>query len=92
MKDGVAVAFIIGHSKTGYSRELIKDGPWGHIWALNLIAHSKFWRLLSNYVKVKFFRLIDRLAIDPALKTERCDDTVTPDRSRKHRALSGHKA
>ena len=40
-KDGEAVAFIIGGEKGGYSRELMKDGPWGHPWSEELFR-SKF--------------------------------------------------
>ncbi len=32
-KDGEAVAFIVGGQKGGYSRELIKEGGWGHPWS-----------------------------------------------------------
>ena len=35
-KDGEPVAFIIGGQKGGYSRELVKEGPWGHPWSENL--------------------------------------------------------
>lgn len=35
-KDGEAVAFIVGGQKRGYSRNLIKDGPWGHAWSEEL--------------------------------------------------------
>lgn len=35
-KDGEPVAFIIGGQKGGYSRELVKDGPWGHPWSEEL--------------------------------------------------------
>jgi hypothetical protein len=40
-KDGVPVALIILGQKGGYSRELIKDGPWGHPWSDKLFR-SKF--------------------------------------------------
>jgi hypothetical protein len=40
-KDGEPVAFIIGGQKGGYSRELVKDGPWGHPWSEKLFR-SKF--------------------------------------------------
>ncbi|MEO0538705.1 MAG: hypothetical protein AAF215_33210 [Cyanobacteria bacterium P01_A01_bin.123] len=32
-KDGNPVACIISVPKASYSRELIKDGPWGHMWS-----------------------------------------------------------
>jgi hypothetical protein len=32
-KDGVPVACIVNEPKASYSRELIKDGPWGHVWS-----------------------------------------------------------
>lgn len=32
-KQGVPVACIVADQKGGYSRELIKDGPWGHVWS-----------------------------------------------------------
>lgn len=35
-KDGVPVAFIIAAQKPGYSRELIKNGPWGNSWSEQL--------------------------------------------------------
>lgn len=35
-KDGEAVAFIVGDQKGGYSRELMKEGPWGHHWSVEL--------------------------------------------------------
>ncbi|HEV3145752.1 MAG TPA: hypothetical protein VGZ47_17825 [Gemmataceae bacterium] len=41
VKDGEPVAFIIGGQKGGYSRELIKDGPWGHPWSEE-VFRSKF--------------------------------------------------
>ncbi len=31
-KDGEPVACIIGDPKGSYSRELVKDGPWGSVW------------------------------------------------------------
>ncbi|MFN0019609.1 MAG: hypothetical protein ACKVP0_15220 [Pirellulaceae bacterium] len=40
-KDGEPVAFIIAGQKGGYSRELVKDGPWGHPWSEKLFR-SKF--------------------------------------------------
>lgn len=39
--DDEPVAFIIGGEKEGYSRELVKDGPWGHPWSDKLFR-SKF--------------------------------------------------
>lgn len=33
IKDGVPVACIVGDPKASYSRELIKDGPWGRTWS-----------------------------------------------------------
>lgn len=39
-KDGVPVACIIAAQKGGYSRELIKDGPWGHTWSNKLFART----------------------------------------------------
>lgn len=35
-KDGEPAAFIIGGEEGGYSRELVKDGPWGHPWSEKL--------------------------------------------------------
>ena len=32
-KDGQAVACILDAKKPGYSRELVKDGPWGNVWS-----------------------------------------------------------
>lgn len=32
-KDGQAVACIIAGNKRGYSRELVRDGPWGNAWS-----------------------------------------------------------
>jgi hypothetical protein len=40
-KDGAPVAFIVLGRKGGYSRELVKDGPWGHPWSDELF-HSTF--------------------------------------------------
>lgn len=40
-KDGEPLAFIIGGQNGGYSRELVKDGPWGHPWSEKLFR-SKF--------------------------------------------------
>jgi hypothetical protein len=39
-QDGQAVAFIIGGQKGGYSRELVKDGPWGHPWSEKLFQSN----------------------------------------------------
>jgi len=36
LKDDAPVAFIIAGTKGGYSRELVKDGPWGHPWSSKL--------------------------------------------------------
>ena len=33
VKDGRAVAFVAVGQRGGYSRELVKDGPWGHTWS-----------------------------------------------------------
>lgn len=33
VEDGRAVAFVAIGQKGGYSRELVKDGPWGHPWS-----------------------------------------------------------
>lgn len=33
VKDGRTVAFAAIGQKGGYSRELVKDGPWGHPWS-----------------------------------------------------------
>ncbi len=33
IKDGQPVACIVAAKKTGYSRELVKDGPWGNVWS-----------------------------------------------------------
>jgi hypothetical protein len=41
VKDGQPVACIIGGQKGGYSRELVKDGPWGHPWS-EMLFRSKF--------------------------------------------------
>ena len=35
-RDGQVVAFIVESQKGGYSRELVKDGPWGHPWSETL--------------------------------------------------------
>lgn len=32
-KDGVPVACIVAAPKGSYSRELVKDGPWGSVWS-----------------------------------------------------------
>lgn len=32
-KDGEPVAMIVAGKQGGFSRELIKDGPWGHPWS-----------------------------------------------------------
>jgi hypothetical protein len=39
-KDGEPVAFIVGGNKAGYSRELVKDGPWGHPWSEKLFRST----------------------------------------------------
>lgn len=35
-KDGIPVGCIISDLKTSYSRELIKDGPWGKPWSVRV--------------------------------------------------------
>lgn len=35
-KDGKPLAFITSGQKRGYSRALVKDGPWGHPWSEKL--------------------------------------------------------
>lgn len=37
-KDCVPVAFIAAARKPGYSRELIKNGPWGNTWSEELFV------------------------------------------------------
>ncbi len=32
-KDGVPAACIVANQNPGFSRELIKDGPWGRVWS-----------------------------------------------------------
>ena len=32
-KDGQAIACIIGGESRGYSRELLRSGPWGNVWS-----------------------------------------------------------
>lgn len=32
-KDGQPVACIIAGKERGYSRELVRDGPWGNVWS-----------------------------------------------------------
>jgi len=39
-KDGEPAAFIVVGNKHGYSRELVKDGPWGHPWSNELFAST----------------------------------------------------
>ena len=39
-KDGQAVACIIAGKKRGYSRELVKDGPWGSVWSDSVFAEA----------------------------------------------------
>jgi hypothetical protein len=39
-KDGQAMAFIVAGQKRGYSRELVKDGPWGHPWSDSLYRQT----------------------------------------------------
>jgi hypothetical protein len=39
-KDGHAMAFIVLGQKGGYSRELVKDGPWGHLWSDELLRST----------------------------------------------------
>ncbi len=33
LKDDAPVACIVAGTKGGFSRELLKDGPWGHLWS-----------------------------------------------------------
>jgi hypothetical protein len=40
-KDGEPVAFIVIGEPGGYSRELVKDGPWDHPWS-DTLFRSKF--------------------------------------------------
>lgn len=42
-KDGDPVAFIVSAPKASYSRELIKDGPWGRRW-----SDSEFARVFGD--------------------------------------------
>lgn len=39
-KDNQPVAFIVRGQKRGYSRELVKDGPWGHPWSESLFRST----------------------------------------------------
>lgn len=39
-KDGVPVACIVAAQKPGYSRELIRNGPWGNIWSDELFERT----------------------------------------------------
>jgi hypothetical protein len=39
-KDGEPVAFIVIGKPGGYSRELVKDGPWGHPWSAILFRST----------------------------------------------------
>ncbi len=39
-KDGVPVACIVAAQKPGYSRELIKSGPWGNTWLDELFQRT----------------------------------------------------
>jgi len=39
-KDGVPVACIVAAQKPGYSRELIKNGPWGNTWSEELFERT----------------------------------------------------
>ena len=39
-KDGEPVAFIVNGQRRGYSRELVKDGPWGHPWSDDLFERT----------------------------------------------------
>lgn len=40
LRDGEPVACIISGKKGGFSRELIKDGPWGHPWSDELFQET----------------------------------------------------
>ena len=40
VKDGQPVAFIVLGEKGGYSRELVKEGPWGHPWSEKLFRQK----------------------------------------------------
>jgi len=40
VNDGQAIAFIVDGQKSGYSRELVKDGPWGHPWSESLFRQK----------------------------------------------------
>ena len=37
-KDGQAISFITSAEKFGYSRKLIRNGPWGHAWSREQFA------------------------------------------------------
>lgn len=39
-RDGHPVALIVLWQKGGYSRELVKDGPWGHPWSDELFRQT----------------------------------------------------
>lgn len=39
-KDGQPVAFIVAGQEHGYSRELIKDGPWGQKWSAERLRET----------------------------------------------------
>ncbi len=39
-RDGETVAFIVLGNKRGHSRELVKDGPWGHLWSGELFRET----------------------------------------------------
>lgn len=39
-RDGIAVAAILAGQKHGYSRELIKNGPWGSTWSEELFTRT----------------------------------------------------
>ncbi|MBI5029075.1 MAG: hypothetical protein HZB51_01010 [Chloroflexi bacterium] len=45
-KDGLPVACIISAQKSGHSRELLKDGPWGMTWSEELFRHT--FRIMSK--------------------------------------------
>jgi hypothetical protein len=39
-KDGMPIACIVAAQKPGYSRALIKEGPWGNTWSDELVART----------------------------------------------------
>lgn len=37
-RDGIPVAFLVASQRTGWSRNLRRDGPWGSVWDESLYA------------------------------------------------------